>query len=145
VRKYRKRKGFVRLSLVLSLAGCGQQAPDSGLKQNTGGASASTEGDAESACVPYDDTCPAGEYCQYIDGRTQCVAEGTLVREERCNGEGCQRGSICMPDDNGSGSKRCQQPCDLTAGPTPCFIGRHTCFPAIGDDGEALSFGVCAY
>ena len=95
-------------------------------------------------CVPYDDTCAPGTYCQYVGGRTQCVDEGDVPRDESCNDSGrCQRGSICLPSSDTFGDS-CQQPCALDES-VKCFIGRHTCFVAVGDDGEELSFGVCRY
>lgn len=94
-------------------------------------------------CIPYDDRCPAGTYCQYVDGRTRCVEEGEVPRDEVCNESGrCQRGSICLYGSDIYGDS-CQQPCHLTEG--SCDISRHTCFVAVGDEGEELPFGVCRY
>lgn len=103
-----------------------------------------TPGDSPTDCVPYADTCPAGNYCQYLDGRTQCVAEGTVARDELCNdGARCQRGSICLYGSDLYGDS-CQQPCSLDER-YKCVNGRHTCFVAVGPEGEQLSFGVCRY
>lgn len=95
-------------------------------------------------CVPYADKCPPGSYCQYLDGRTQCVAEGSVARDDTCNdGARCQRGSICLVGSDLYGDI-CQQPCSLDK-TYECFIRRHTCFVAVGDEGAQLSFGVCRY
>jgi hypothetical protein len=95
-------------------------------------------------CVPYDDTCAAGRYCQYLDGRTQCVTEGGVARDELCNDGGrCLRGSICLHGSELYGDS-CQQPCRLDK-PNECQLTRHTCFVAVGPEGERLSFGVCRY
>lgn len=94
--------------------------------------------------MPYEDTCPAGSYCQYLDGRTQCIPEGVVARDETCNdGARCRRGSICLFGSSLYGDI-CQQPCSLDER-YKCFIGRHTCFRAVDDEGEPLSFGVCRY
>ncbi len=115
-----------------------------------GGAPGASDGGAPGAsaiatdCVPYDDKCPPGSYCQYLDGRTQCVAEGNVARDDRCNdGARCQRASICLFGSDLYGDI-CQQPCSLD-NTYECFISRHTCFVAVGDEGAQLSFGVCRY
>ena len=130
------------LSSTTSLGACGgRSSPDEAEPTaSDGGAPA----ESPTACVPYDDTCSPGSYCQYVDGRTQCVAEGVVARDAGCNGGGrCQRGSICLYGSEFYGDS-CQQPCSLDE-QYKCFIGRHTCFVAQGPEGEALSFGVCRY
>lgn len=103
-----------------------------------------TPAEQPTECVPYDDTCPTGSYCQYLDGRSQCVAEGAIARDELCNdGARCRRGSICLYGSDLYGDS-CQQPCSLDK-QYECFVGRHTCFVAVGPEGERLSFGVCRY
>lgn len=98
------------------------------------------------ACSPLDDTCPEGTYCQLREGRTECIEEGSIERDELCNETGtCQRGSICLWAGESSG-KRCQEPCTLDEDPwTVCDIGRHTCFVAVDDEENDLPFGVCRY
>lgn len=97
-----------------------------------------------SDCVPYDDDCVAETYCEYADGRAQCVAAGTTARDERCEtGGDCTRGSVCIFASDLFG-RVCQQPCPLEQHEW-CDIKRHTCFTATGDAGEPLSFGVCRY
>jgi len=119
---------------ALASGGCGGSSRE---EPEEGAQSASDE------CVPYDDACATGTYCQYVDGRTQCVAEGDTPREELCNDSGrCQRGSICLY--SSSYGDACQQPCALD-GSVGCLVGRHTCFVAVGDSGEELPFGVCRY
>lgn len=126
------------------LAGCGGHSkndPNPTAMSDGGTASASPNLDE---CVPYDDTCPAGSYCQYLDGRTQCVTEGAVARDQLCNGGArCQRGSICLYGSDFYGDS-CQQPCSLDK-QYECTIRRHTCFVAVGGAGERLSFGVCRY
>ena len=100
--------------------------------------------DAGHDCVPYEDNCAAGTYCQYFEGRTRCLEEGLIARDERCGNERCQRGSICMPGSNLYGNL-CQQPCPLDDVDFRCDITRHTCFRATDDAGMALPFGVCRY
>lgn len=136
----------VTLSAGAVFLGCGgqsQKAPAEGTPDMSNGGNPTASVDS-SACVPYDDTCPPGEYCQYLDGGTQCVAEGGIARDELCNdGARCQRGSICLYGSELYGDS-CQQPCSLDKA-YKCSMGRHTCFVAVGDEGEPLSFGVCRY
>jgi hypothetical protein len=154
VREARRRWVLIgALASTLSVGACGGHSKkDAEPTASEGGAPAeptASEGGAPAEptaeCVPYDDTCPPGRYCQYLDGRTQCVAEGDVGRDELCNDGGrCQRGSICLYGSNLYGDS-CQQPCDLDQPYGECFIGRHTCFVGVGPDGEELSFGVCRY
>ena len=101
-------------------------------------------GTPQTDCVPYADDCPPATYCQYVDGRTRCVEEGTVARDQDCNMTGrCQRGSICMY--GGFYGAQCQQPCPLVEG-FACDIRRHTCFAAVEKEGgPELPFGVCRY
>lgn len=109
-----------------------------------GGGTAPTAGTTDSdECLPYDDDCIEGHYCQFVDGRTQCIPEGRVLRDAPCEEDLCERGSICMFADSLYGN-HCQQPCNL-AEERPCDIGRHTCFVAVDDDGRELGFGVCRY
>lgn len=98
------------------------------------------------SCDPLEDTCAEGTYCQVLDGSTLCLPEGATERDEVCEESGsCQRGSICVFGSELYG-KSCQQPCPLDGDPWGvCDIGRHTCFLAVDDDGNELSFGVCRY
>jgi hypothetical protein len=108
-----------------------------------GGHDAASLGDE---CAPLADDCAAGTYCQHAGGRLQCVDEGSIARDELCGDESCQRGSICLRGAEPGELSFCQQPCDLNDDTsTPCDITRHTCFPAIDDAGNELSFGVCRY
>jgi len=130
------------LASALSVGACGGHSKNDLPKptMSDGGAPA----EAPTDCVPYDDTCPTGSYCQYLDGHTQCVAEGDIARDELCNdGARCRRGSICLHGSDLYGDS-CQQPCSLDK-QYACFIGRHTCFAAVSPEGEPLSFGVCRY
>jgi len=104
----------------------------------------------EPACLPYADACPDGEYCQYEDGRLQCVPDGPVEPDfasvhstPACPDGRCSRGGICMRHTSFAGGVlSCFFPC----GPgVECPNGRHTCWPATGDDGEALGFGLCDY
>jgi hypothetical protein len=139
------------LATTSSLGACGGHStrePAEPVEPTGAGAGGGAPGEAPlespAECVPYEDTCAPGRYCQYVDGRTQCVAEGVVARDAGCNGGGrCQRGSICLYGSEFYGDS-CQQPCSLD-GRYKCFIGRHTCFVAQGPEGEALSFGVCRY
>jgi hypothetical protein len=121
-------------------AATGGSAPES--MGGSGGGGAGALGD----CNPLSDTCPEGKYCQVLEGRTECIDEGSTERDELCEEtDTCQRGSICLGAGEYSG-KLCQQPCTLDAEPwTVCDIGRHTCFVAVDDDGNELPFGVCRY
>lgn len=108
-------------------------------------------------CLPSDDMCPAGEYCQYTSGRLQCVMEGEFSSPlqgdplTECPDGVCARGFMCMVDARGSERPTCYQVCSLALDAEPvfsssdCTVGRHTCAPAIGDDGERLPFGLCYY
>ncbi len=106
-------------------------------------------------CIPYDDTCPDGTYCQYVSGALRCVVEGDIIPDPGgnnpdCPAGTCSRGGICMPDRSpfatDDGRLICYQPCDATQEreETGCFNGRHTCWPAFDGD-QALTFGLCAY
>lgn len=147
-----RRPGHPLIRLLLAAMSAGAVMVGCGGKSQTGPAEATvaiSDGGAAgepviaNECVPYDDTCSSGKYCQYLEGRTQCVAEGGLARDETCNGARCQRGSICMFG-GGSYGDVCQQPCSLD-GTYECSLTRHTCFAARGDEGQQLSFGVCRY
>lgn len=145
------------IATALSGAGCGNSVLDESPEaENTSG---DGDGDSDDAngngddgtstatdsdeCIPYEDDCAEGLYCQFVDGRTQCIPEGAVARDETCEEDLCERGSICMFADSLYG-KQCQQPCNL-AEDLPCDIGRHTCFVAVDDDGQELEFGVCRY
>lgn len=98
-------------------------------------------------CVPYDDQCPEGTYCQYEAGRLTCVAEGEPEYDHHtpppCPEGRCQRGAICMRHEHDR-QPFCYQPCDVNADSRDCSNGRHTCWPA--EDGDTqLSFGICNY
>lgn len=150
------------IATALSGAGCGNSVLDespeaedtsgdgdgNGDDANGDGDDANGNGDdgtstASDECIPYEDDCAEGLYCQFVDGRTQCIPEGAVARDETCEEDLCERGSICMFADSLYG-KQCQQPCNL-AEDLPCDIGRHTCFVAVDDDGQELEFGVCRY
>ena len=99
------------LILTVGVGACGGHSENDAGKPSAfdGGA----PGDLPTACVPYDDTCPIGSYCQYVDGRTTCVAEGATARDALCNDcARCQRGSICLYGSEIYGDA-CQQPCSL--------------------------------
>lgn len=130
------------LASTLSVGACGGHSENDATKPTTSNGGASDEPPTD--CVPYDDTCPIDSYCQYVDGRSQCVAEGAIARDDLCkDGAHCQRGSICLDGGQFSGDS-CQQPCTLDQR-YKCSNGRHTCFLAVAPDGEPLSFGVCRY
>ena len=134
------------LAFTSSLGACGGHSTRDAAEPPTseGGAPGESPLETPIDCVPYEDNCAPGSYCQYVDGRTQCVLEGVVAREEGCNGgDRCQRGSICLYGSEFYGDW-CQQPCSLDER-YKCFIGRHTCFVAEGPEGEALPFGVCRY
>ena len=108
-------------------------------------------------CIPYDDQCSDGEYCQYFEegDPLRCIPDGDVVADPggsnpECPTGVCSRGGICMPMRNpfGNGSRFiCYQPCEVGEDweDRDCFNGRHTCWPALGADGEELSFGICDY
>jgi hypothetical protein len=132
------------LGVGVFLCGCGGQSKAGPAATTLSDGGTTSESPSTDECVPYDDNCPTGSYCQYLDGRTQCVAEGEVVRDALCNDGGrCKRGSICLYGSSLYGDS-CQQPCSLD-GQYKCFIGRHTCFVAMGAEDEELSFGVCRY
>jgi hypothetical protein len=132
------------LACVLSVGACGGHSRSGPAETTLSVGGATGESLRGEDCVPYNDTCPAGSYCQYLDGRTQCVTAGDVARDELCNdGARCQRGSICLYGGDLYGDS-CQQPCPLDK-PRPCQNGRHTCFVAVGPEGEPLPFGVCRY
>ena len=132
------------LACALSVAACGGHSKNGPAETSMSVGGTAGESPPVDECVPYDDTCPAGRYCQYLDGRTQCVTEGAIARDQLCNdGARCQRGSICLYGSDLYGDS-CQQPCPLDK-PNECQIRRHTCFVAVGPESERLSFGVCRY
>jgi len=108
-------------------------------------------------CLPSNDMCPTDEYCEYTSGRLQCVAERAFSSPlqadplTECPDGVCARGFVCMVDTRGSSRATCYQACTLGLGEEPifgvsdCTITRHTCAPAIGEDGEPLPFGLCYY
>jgi len=110
--------------------------------------------DAEpSGCLPYDDRCPDGEYCQHVDGEgLRCIPDGDVVPDPDhhsppvCPSGVCSRGGICVADPRGgaAGGLRCFDPCD-PADARGCHNGRHTCREALGPGGAPLGFGVCDY
>lgn len=109
-------------------------------------------------CVPWDDMCPEGQYCQYVDDVLRCIDEGTVEPDPGgsnppCPEGVCSRGGICMPNRGSFGGDLiCYQPCNVglndpngLPGNADCFNGRHTCWPVEGPDGAPLSFGLCEY
>lgn len=67
------------------------------------------------ACVPYDDQCPANEYCAIADamGNTACAPEGPNALGAECGGAmgGCMKGGICVATAMGQPAT-CREPCD---------------------------------
>lgn len=110
-------------------------------------------------CIPYDDQCAEGEYCQYFTegDPLRCIAEGDVEPDPggtnpECPTGVCSRGGICMPQRNPFGDDPpvrfiCYQPCELDEEweDRDCWNSRHTCWPVEGPDGEPLSFGICEY
>ena len=83
------------LASTSSLGACGGRSSPDAAEPNASDGGGPAESPTE--CVPYEDTCAPGRYCQYVDGRTQCVPEGLVARDQGCNGGArCQRGSICL-------------------------------------------------
>jgi len=142
------------LVTVLCIGGC----PNSEAADPADAAAMDTGADANAPeCLPSDDMCPTGEYCEYTSGRLQCVAEGTFSSPlqadplTECPDGVCARGFVCMVDARSSSRATCYQACTLGLDAEPefevrdCTNGRHTCAPAIGDDGVRLPFGLCYY
>ena len=89
-------------------------------------------------CVPYNDTCPTGEYCSVISmtGQKGCIPEGTKNIGDACNPGECKKGGICV---NGA----CEIPCDPTNAMS-CTDPNQTCSGELGfSDGTRLGFGIC--
>lgn len=142
------------LASLLGILGCsdsGGEAPVDAMATDTGA-------DAiEAECLPSDDMCPVGEYCEYTSGRLQCMAEGMFSPPlqtdplTECADGICARGYACMVDARGGTRSLCYPVCTLAIDAPVmdpflgCSNGRHTCVPAIGDGGERLPFGLCYY
>lgn len=124
----------------------GSTAAGGAASKATGGAGTGGALVEGSVCDPLDDACSPGNYCQWRDGRAECIPEGSTKRDENCEETGaCERGSICLSAGEFAG-KTCQQPCPLDEGlMNVCDIGRHTCFVALDDEDRELHFGVCRY
>ena len=117
-------------------------------------------------CLPYDDMCPDGQYCQYQDDGLRCIDNSDVVAGATgnwpdCPEGACSRGAICLEAsatgvDSGAGDElRCYPACapqfigtiGASCGDMPgcCHNGRHTCHQATDENGDALAFGVCRY
>lgn len=60
-------------------------------------------------CLPFNDMCDQGNYCEFTGGRLVCVPPGTPARGAACPINRCQAGSICITLDN---MALCREPCD---------------------------------
>ena len=106
-------------------------------------------------CVPHDDMCPEAQYCQYTDGRLQCIDNGDVVPDPQfhytpeCAMGVCSRGGICHDRRPGEvlGGLNCYWVCDPAdvGGRGDCPNGRHTCFQATDAEGSPLPFAICDY
>ena len=112
-------------------------------------------------CLPTDDSCPEGQYCQYRDRRLTCIDNGAVEPDPQfhsappCPDGTCSRGGICFSDTGTFSSDpsdaRCFETCDpgfvgmSCSEPGCCTNGRHTCWQAFDEDGESLPFGLCHY
>lgn len=90
-------------------------------------------------CLPYDDMCEMGEYCEYTGGRIRCVDVGTGRRGGSCDvRQRCEKGSICITVNN---EARCYEPCDPVA--PSCSNSSHSCEQQTSLQGKPLIFGIC--
>ena len=123
----------------------------------------SNQNGTEEMCIPYNDQCSEGRYCQYQNEQLLCIeSEGIELdgtgNTPLCINNRCGRGLVCLnPEWVGdfAGEPRCYQPCapefiDQAGAECSdelgcCLVGRHTCFPVISETGDSLSFGACHY
>lgn len=90
---------------------------------------------AGASCVPYADTCPAGDVCSLQNRATTCVRAGTVPIGADCSQAQCARGGICI-NLTGSPGPRCYAPCDPAM---PACTTPNTACGAL----QGLSFGIC--
>ncbi len=142
-------------------AGDDGMAGEDGEAGETGSAgemgTAGEEGPEELECMPHNDMCPDGQYCQYTDDGLRCIDDGDVAPDPQNHSEPdcptgvCSRGGICYDEAPGEplGGLRCYRPCDPAqvgmAGPDVCMNGRKTCRQATDADGNALPFTYCSY
>jgi hypothetical protein len=92
-------------------------------------------------CLPYDDMCEAGEYCEYTGGRIRCVAvptSGGRVGGPCSTAGRCQRGGICITVNN---EAKCYEPCNPDA--AACSNPSQSCVRQTSLQGQDLPFGIC--
>lgn len=173
-----RRAALTALAAVFAVAaaGCGNEvrsatvgdAGDATSAEDAAGGDATVTPDAgrdtgpdasdDDPCIPWDDACPDGQYCQLVDEELTCIPDGDVrpdpgASNPPCPDGVCSRGGICMPNrDAFGGDLICYQPCnvglnapDERPGNADCFNGRHTCWPVEGPDGSTRAFGLCAY
>ena len=139
-------------------AGAGSAGGGAGMAGAGGEAGmAGAGGAAMSDCLPHDDMCPEGQYCQYTEGRLRCIADGDVAPDIQnhnppdCPTGVCSRGGICHDRYPGEalGRLRCYVLCDPSnagiSGPSVCANGRHTCHQAVDQSGQELPYAVCDY
>ena len=106
-------------------------------------------------CIPHNDMCPEGQYCQYLDGRLQCIDNGDVApdpqfhRTPSCPTGVCSRGGICYNDHRDSTREaKCFWVCDpasIDSDERVCMNRRHTCYQAEDTEGNVLPFAICDY
>ena len=110
----------------------GTTRPDAGSSVPTG--------PSRSSCVPYNDTCPAGEACAAVADRGNiCLYAGPRQLGESCSlrqTEACVRGAICLS--SGSGGI-CFEPCNHNNSAS-CSMSGQECSTELTSQG---GFGIC--
>ena len=90
-------------------------------------------------CLPFNDQCENGKYCEYSGGKIRCLDEGTGQRGGPCDIRGrCQRGSICITVD---GDASCYEPCNPES--PSCSDASKSCVRQNSLSGSPLVFGIC--
>lgn len=94
------------------------------------------------SCIPWNDMCVAGQYCEYTGGSNNfgCVPEGTSQPGAACTQQNpCMKGGMCLNLGQGA---QCQKPCDPQGG-TGCTPNTEVCIGLIDQNNQPLPFGVC--
>jgi hypothetical protein len=89
------------------------------------------------SCVPYNDNCPAMQYCQSLtQSTTGCIPEGTANVGDACGASSaCKKGGICIRL-QGDATSKCYKPCDPN--------GANTCGMNSACAGfQGISWGAC--
>jgi hypothetical protein len=90
-------------------------------------------------CLPFNDMCRRGQYCEDSGGRLQCLPQGMAEVGEACPTNRCEKGAICVFM-NGNGL--CYEPCDHQAQMSTCSTAGETC-QEVTEGGRSMHYGIC--